>query len=115
ATLIETAAALAAKGGLKRSIIFAAVTAEEKGLLGSRYFANKPTVPVANIVADMKPDMFLPLFPLKYLIVQGLEESDLAQDLKNVARSRAIEVLSDPNPGGNQVPRRRQYSSLKTG
>ena len=115
ATLIETAAALAARGGLKRSVIFAAVTAEEKGLLGSRYFANKPTVPTANIVADMNTDMFLPLFPLKYLIVQGLEESDLAQDLKNVARSRAIEVLSDPEPERNAFTRSDQYSFIKTG
>jgi Zn-dependent M28 family amino/carboxypeptidase len=115
ATLIETAAALAAKGGLKRSIIFAAVTAEEKGLLGSRYFANRPTVPAANIVADMNTDMFLPLFPLKYLIVQGLEESDLAEDLRKVARARAIEVLSDPEPERNAFTRSDQYSFIKTG
>ena len=115
ATLIETAAALAAKGGLKRSIIFAAVTAEEKGLLGSRYFANRPTVPAANIVADMNTDMFLPLFPRKYLIVQGLEESDLAEDLRKVARARAIEVLSDPEPERNAFTRSDQYSFIKTG
>jgi Zn-dependent M28 family amino/carboxypeptidase len=115
ATLIETAAELAAKGGLKRSIIFAAVTAEEKGLLGSRYFANRPTVPAANIVADMNTDMFLPLFPLKYLIVQGLEESDLAEDLRKVARARAIEVLSDPEPERNAFTRSDQYSFIKTG
>ena len=78
ATLLETAAALAARGGLKRSVIFAAVTAEEKGLLGSRYYANRPTVAGANIVANLNTDMFLPLFPLKSLVVQGLEESDLA-------------------------------------
>ncbi len=41
ATLLETAAAAAAAGGYKRSVVFAAVTAEEKGLLGSRYFANR--------------------------------------------------------------------------
>jgi len=115
ATLIETAAALAAKGGLKRSVIFAAVTAEEKGLLGSRYFANRPTVPAANIVADMNTDMFLPLFPLKYLIVQGLEESDLAEDLRKVARARAIEVLSDPEPERNAFTRSDQYSFIKKG
>jgi Zn-dependent M28 family amino/carboxypeptidase len=76
ATLIETAKAARAKKGFKRSIIFLAVTAEEKGLLGSRYYAMKPTVPRASIVADLNTDMFLPLFPLKSLIVQGLEESD---------------------------------------
>ena len=115
ATLLETAAALAAKGGLKRSVVFAAVTAEEKGLLGSRYFANRPTVPKANIVADLNTDMFLPLFPLKTLIVQGLEESDLAQDLRRVSRPLGIEVLSDPEPERNAFTRSDQYSFIKTG
>lgn len=115
ATLIETAAALAARGGLKRSIIFAAVTAEEKGLLGSRYYANRPTIPARNIVANLNTDMFLPLFPLRSLVVQGLEESDLAQDLRRVARPRGIEVLSDPEPERNAFVRSDQYSFIKTG
>jgi Zn-dependent M28 family amino/carboxypeptidase len=115
ATLIETAVALAAKGGLKRSVVFAAVTAEEKGLLGSRYLANRPTFPIAKIVANMNTDMFLPLFPMRSLIVQGLEESDLADDLKRVARPRGIEVLSDPEPERNAFTRSDQYSFIKTG
>ncbi len=115
ATLIETAAAAAARGGLKRSIVFAAVTAEEKGLLGSRYFANRPTVPAGTIVANLNTDMFLPLFPLKSLVVQGLEESDLADDLKRVARPMALEVLSDPEPERNAFIRSDQYSFIKTG
>jgi Zn-dependent M28 family amino/carboxypeptidase len=115
ATLIETAAALAARGGLKRSVVFAAVTAEEKGLLGSRYFANRPTISSANIVANLNTDMFLPLFPLRSLVVQGLEESDLADDLRRVARPRAIEVLSDPEPERNAFTRSDQYSFIKTG
>jgi Zn-dependent M28 family amino/carboxypeptidase len=115
ATLIETAALLAAKGGLKRSILFTAVTAEEKGLLGSRYYANRPTVPARNIVANLNTDMYLPLFPLRSLVVQGLEESDLAQDLRRVARPLGIEVLSDPEPERNAFVRSDQYSFIKTG
>jgi hypothetical protein len=60
-----------------RSILFVAVTSEENGLLGSRYFAAHPTVPAASIVANINTDMFLPLFPLKTLMVLGLDESDL--------------------------------------
>ncbi|MEO8679799.1 MAG: M28 family metallopeptidase [Vicinamibacterales bacterium] len=115
ATLIETAAALAATHGNKRSIAFVAVTAEEKGLLGSRYFANRPTMPARSVVADLNTDMFLPLFPLKSLVVQGLEESDLADDLKRVARPLGIEVLSDPEPERNAFIRSDQYSFIKTG
>ena len=114
ATLIETATA-AAKKPFKRSVIFLAVTAEEKGLLGSRYFANKPTVPAAAIVADLNTDMFLPLFPLKSLIVQGLEESDLAADLRKTARGMGIEVYSDPEPERNAFVRSDQYSFIRTG
>jgi Zn-dependent M28 family amino/carboxypeptidase len=114
ATLIETAAA-AAKKPFKRSVIFLAVTAEEKGLLGSRYYANKPTVPPSAMVADLNTDMFLPLFPLKSLIVQGLEESDLAADLRRTARPLGIEVYSDPEPERNAFVRSDQYSFIRTG
>jgi Zn-dependent M28 family amino/carboxypeptidase len=115
ATLIETAAAAATKKGLKRSIIFAAVTAEEKGLLGSRYYANRPTVAASAIVANLNTDMFLPLFPLRSIIAQGLEESDLAEDLRKTARPLGIEVYSDPEPERNAFVRSDQYSFIRTG
>jgi Zn-dependent M28 family amino/carboxypeptidase len=115
ATLIEAAAAAAAKKTLKRSVVFLAVTAEEKGLLGSRYYANKPTVPPGAIVANLNTDMFLPLFPLHSLIVQGLEESDLAADLRNTARPMGIEVYGDPEPERNAFVRSDQYSFIRTG
>ena len=64
ATLIETATAMAKQAARpKRSVLFVAVTAEEKGLLGSRYFATHPTVNAEAIVANINMDMFLPLFP----------------------------------------------------
>jgi Zn-dependent M28 family amino/carboxypeptidase len=114
ATLIETAAA-AAKKPFKRSVIFLAVTAEEKGLLGSRYYASRPTVAAAAIVADLNTDMFLPLFPLKSLIVQGLEESDLAGDLRKAARPMGLEVYPDPEPERNAFVRSDQYSFIRAG
>jgi Zn-dependent M28 family amino/carboxypeptidase len=68
ALLMDAARQLAAnRSGLRRSIIFAAVTAEEKGLLGSRYFAFHPTVPSSAIVADLNTDMFLPIIPLRMI------------------------------------------------
>src|SRR5688500_13114216 len=84
AALLEVAKALgraAREGrGLRRSVAFVAVTAEEKGLLGSRYYARNPTVGTRRVVANVNTDMFLPIFPFKRLIVGGLEESDLADD-----------------------------------
>jgi Zn-dependent M28 family amino/carboxypeptidase len=115
ATLIETAAAAAAKKGFKRSIAFVAVTAEEKGLLGSRYFATNPTVPARGVIANLNTDMFLPLFPLKSLIVAGIEESDLAADLRKVAQQTGIEVMPDPEPERNAFTRSDQYSFIRRG
>jgi Peptidase family M28 len=116
ATLLETAAAIKdAHLRFKRSVVFLAVTAEEKGLLGSRYYAAHPTVPSTGIVANLNTDMFLPLFPMKRAIVQGLEESDLAGDLRTVAASQGIEVLSDPEPERNAFIRSDQYSFIRRG
>ncbi len=115
ATLIETASAAAAKKGFRRSIAFVAVTAEEKGLLGSRYFAQNPTVPARGIAANLNTDMFLPLFPMKSLIVAGIEESDLAADLKNVAKQTGIDVMADPEPERNAFTRSDQYSFIRSG
>jgi Zn-dependent M28 family amino/carboxypeptidase len=115
ATLLETAAAAAASGGFKRSVVFAAVTAEEKGLLGSRYLASRHPVPGATVVANINSDMYLPLFPLESLIVQGIEESDLAADLARATRPLGIEVLTDPEPERNGFVRSDQYSFIKAG
>jgi hypothetical protein len=99
----------------KRSILFIAVTAEEKGLLGSQYFAAHPTVPKKQIVADINTDMFLPLYALKRLTVYGLDESDLADDVRAVAKEMNIEVQPDPEPIRNSFIRSDQYSFIKEG
>jgi Zn-dependent M28 family amino/carboxypeptidase len=116
ATLIEVARALAA-GTLrpKRSILFVAVAAEEHGLLGSRYFAGAPTVPRASIVANINMDMFLPLFPMKSIMVLGLDESDLGDDIRRVAEGLGITVQADPEPQRNRFIRSDQYSFIREG
>ena len=116
ATLIETARLLKeSKTRLRRSVVFLAVTAEEKGLLGSRYYAAHPTVPREGIVANLNTDMFSPFFPLTSLIVQGLEESDLAGDLRKVASALGVQVLSDPEPERSAFTRSDQYSFIRKG
>ncbi|MEZ5421194.1 MAG: M20/M25/M40 family metallo-hydrolase, partial [Vicinamibacterales bacterium] len=114
ATLLEAASAVVAARP-KRSVVFVAVTAEEKGLLGSRYFALHPTVPKDDIVADINLDMFLPLFPLKTLMVLGLDESDLGDDVRAVAAAAGLEVQADPEPQRNRFIRSDQYSFVRQG
>ena len=114
ATLIEAASAIAAAKP-RRSVLFVAVTAEEKGLLGSRYFARNPTVPRGAIVADINMDMFLPLYPLRQLMVLGLDESDLGGDVRAVAAAVGIGVQVDPQPLRNRFIRSDQYSFIREG
>jgi hypothetical protein len=99
----------------KRSVLFVAVTAEEKGELGSRYFAAHPTVAARSIVADINLDMFLPLYPLKYLEVQGLEESTLGDTVRAAAQSQGVEAQLDNEPEQNRFIRSDQYSFIRRG
>lgn len=116
ASLLETAR-LAREAGLKprRSLIFLAVTGEEKGLQGSKFFAHYPTVPKNGIVANINMDMFLPLFPLKYLEVQGLDESTLGDAVRAVARRHGVEAIADQEPARNRFIRSDQYSFIRQG
>jgi Zn-dependent M28 family amino/carboxypeptidase len=98
-----------------RSLLFITVTGEEKGELGSRYFAAHPTVPARSIVANVNTDMFLPLFPLKTLMVLGLDESDLGTDIRAVAKELGLGVQADPEPQRNRFVRSDQYSFIKVG
>ena len=99
ATLLEVARTLAAsRTRPKRSVLFVAVTAEEHGLLGSRSFAGDPTVPKSSIVANINMDMFLPLFPMKSVMVLGLDESDLGDRVRDVAKRIGLGVNPDPQP-----------------
>lgn len=113
--LLETARRVKESGMKpKRSLVFVAVTGEEKGLAGSHYFADHPIVK-GKLVADINMDMVLPLFPLKYLEVQGLGESSLGQDIREVAKSHGVEVQFDKEPDRNRFIRSDQYSFIKKG
>jgi hypothetical protein len=99
----------------KRSILFVAVSAEERGLLGSRYFAAHPTVPFDKIVANINLDMFLPLYPLKVIEVQGFAESSLGESVRASAKELGVEVQTDREPDQNRFIRSDQYSFIRRG
>jgi Zn-dependent M28 family amino/carboxypeptidase len=100
---------------LRRSMLLVLVTGEEKGLLGSKYFAAHPTVPAKSIVADVNVDMFLPIVPLKILTVLGLDESDLGDRTREIAQSFAVKVQPDPEPLRNVFIRSDQYNFIRHG
>jgi hypothetical protein len=116
ASVIEIARLLKESGARpKRSILFMAQTAEEKGLLGSKYFAARPTVPFKQIVADINLDMFLPLYPLKVIEVQGLTESTLGESVRAAAKALGVDVQTDREPEQNRFIRSDQYSFIRAG
>jgi hypothetical protein len=99
----------------RRSLIFLAVTGEEKGELGSRYFAARPTVPASQIVADINLDMFMPLHALKVIEVQGLGESTLGATIREAAAASGVTVQADKEPEQNRFIRSDQYSFIRNG
>jgi Zn-dependent M28 family amino/carboxypeptidase len=116
ASLLEIARSLReAKPGPRRSVLFVVVTGEEKGLLGSRYFAAHPTVDASRMIADLNIDMFLPLYPMRLLTVYGLGESDLGVDVRKVAASMKVDVQDDPAPQRNVFVRSDQYNFIRHG
>ena len=99
----------------KRSAILLWITGEEKGLLGSRYFAEYPTVPASSIVANINTDMFLPIISLQAVTVYGISESDLGEWAAKMAKQHGIEAHDDPKPERNSFIRSDQYSFIRKG
>ena len=114
ASLLDIARSYKARGVTpRRSMLFVFVTAEEKGLLGSRYFALRPTVP--KVVANLNLDMALPIFPLKSVIALGAEESSLGAVAASVTREMGLPLVPDPFPDRNSFVRSDQYSFIREG
>ncbi len=116
ALLLDIAAHLRAHPEkLRRSVLLVFVTAEEKGLLGSHYFAAHPTVDPRSIVADINTDMFSPIVPLKTLLVLGIDESTLGARAAAIAKSVGVHPIPDPMPLRNIFIRSDQYSFVLHG
>lgn len=99
ASLIEEAKRFAASGKPpRRTVMFLAVTAEEKGLVGSDYFANHPTVPLKSIVADVNLDMPLITYPFEDMVVFGAQRSTLGPIVERAAGSVGVSMSPDPMP-----------------
>jgi hypothetical protein len=96
----------------KRSILFCAFTGEEKGLLGSNWFVRHPTVPAAQMVADVNLDQLRPLFPLNILTAEALGETTLGETARKVGAAMKIEIRPDNEPERGLLRRADQYPFL---
>jgi hypothetical protein len=96
----------------KRSLLFAAFTGEEKGLLGSHWFVAHPTVPAEQLAADVNLDQLRPLFPLKILTAEALGDTTLGATARAVAAPMHIEIRPDAEPERNLLHRADQLPFL---
>lgn len=116
ATLLETARVLAnSSEPLRRSIIFLAVTAEEKGLLGAGYYAAYPTVPIDSIVANINLDMPFLGFPFADVVAFGAEHSTLEEIVAAAAEQEGIALAPDPTPEEGVFVRSDHYRFVQQG
>lgn len=114
ALMIEAARAVAANPP-RRSVMFIALTGEERGLLGSDYFAHYPTVPKESLVANVNLDMPLFLYPVADLIGFGSEHSSLQAPMAAAAEAEGFVLTPDPLPEENLFRRSDQYSFVRQG
>jgi Zn-dependent M28 family amino/carboxypeptidase len=108
-------AAAAASPKPKRSLLFVFVTAEESGLLGSAYFAQTPTVPVAQIVANINVDGGNLLGRTRDLNVLGDTKSSLGPQLAALVRPDGMRLSADLHPEAGHFYRSDHFSFAKAG
>jgi Zn-dependent M28 family amino/carboxypeptidase len=114
--LLEAARAFVAMPEpLRRSILFIAVTGEERGLLGADYFAHFPTVPAESMIANVNLDMPLMLFPVADVIAFGAEHSSLKYQVESSVTEEGFTLSPDPLPEEVRFIRSDQYSFVRQG
>jgi len=99
----------------RRSILFAAFTGEEKGLLGSNHYVRHPTVPLAATDAMLNLDQLRPLFPLDILTMLAVDETGLGAAARAVAAPMGIRIQPDPEPERGLLQRADHWPFLQAG
>jgi len=115
ATLLETARLLAQGPAPERSIVFVALTGEEKGLIGSSWFASHPPVPAEWLVAAVNIDMPILLHDFSEVVALGGPHSTLGAAAQRAAARLGLKMAPDPDPAQSRFTRSDQYSFVKRG
>ncbi|WP_416609814.1 M20/M25/M40 family metallo-hydrolase [Sphingomonas sp. MJ1 (PH-R8)] len=116
ASMLEVAKAFGAEGTRpKRSLLFVAVTAEEKGLIGSDYFAQHPTVAKENVVANVNLDMPILTYRFVDLVAFGADRSSIGPAVAAAAKARGLALVPDPAPEEADFVRTDHYSFVRQG
>jgi len=115
AAIIELARAFAAGPRPERSVVFAAWTAEEKGLIGSEYYAANPVYPLETTVAGFNVDALAPTGPARDVLVVGYGQSELEDRLERVLTAGGRVVARDPHPEAGYFYRSDHFPMAKRG
>ena len=99
----------------KRSISFLIVTAEEQGLLGSKYYADNPVIPLNKTVANINMDAMNVLGKTKDVAVIGMGKSDLEQELTVAAQRQGRVLAQEDRPEAGYYYRSDHFSFAKAG
>ncbi|MCA6074839.1 M28 family peptidase [Fulvivirga sedimenti] len=99
----------------RRSVIFAAVTAEEMGLLGSKYLARNPPVPKEQVIANVNTDMPTLIAPLLSIEPLGAEHSSIMKHVQTNARLLNLQVNEDHMPEEVRFVRSDNYNFILEG
>ncbi|WP_303747695.1 M28 family metallopeptidase [Stenotrophomonas pigmentata] len=115
AALVELARGFATQPRPQRSVLFLAVTAEEKGLLGSEYYASNPLYPLAKTVAVINMDGMSPYSPSRDFGIYGTAKVELLDQLKDVAKGWDIRYTPDTKPEAGLFFRSDHFPFAKRG
>ena len=116
ATMIEAARAFADSGTRpRRTMMFAAVTAEEDGLLGSQYLAKHPVAPGKRLVGVVNLDMPVLLYDFSDMIAFGAEHSTLGPIVERATESAGVTLSPDPMPEQGIFTRSDHYRFVQEG
>ncbi len=115
AALIELGRAFASQPKPERSVVFLNVTAEEKGLLGSEYYASKPLYPTAQTVAVINMDALNPGGLAKNFTTSGSAKSELLDRLIQDGEKGGMKYVIDPRPEAGAFFRSDHFSFAKRG
>lgn len=115
AGILELAEQFAKIGKPKRSVLFAAVTLEESGLLGSKYYVAHPTVPLDRTVGVINLDAMSVAGRARDLTVVGMGNSELEDILKPIAEKQGRTLVAESNPAGGYYFRSDHFNFAKAG
>ena len=115
AGLVSLAQAHAKAGAAARSIVFLAVTAEESGLLGSKYYAENPVYPLAKTVGGVNMDGLNIIGRVRDIVVTGAGKSEIEPIFVRLAKAQGRSVSPESNPEKGHYYRSDHFSFAKLG